>query len=96
MRRSIFFCVWAVLLTVCSTAHATTFTFNTDPFAGSTALTTPGRQVVGGEEFIPFSIGSDVFSLGSILFWRQFHQFRKHCGIGYSCKWREHHRAADV
>ena len=68
MRRSIFFCVWAVLLTVCSTAHATTFTFNTDPFAGSTALTTPGRQIVGGEDFISFVIGSDVFSLGSTSF----------------------------
>ena len=96
MRRSIFFCVWAVLLTVCSTAHATTFTFNTDPFAGSTALTTPGRQVVGGEDFISFSIGSDVFSLGSLAFGVSSINFRKHCGIEYSCKWREHHRAADV
>lgn len=35
-------------------AHATTFTFSTDPFAGSTALTTPGRQIVGGEPSLVF------------------------------------------
>jgi hypothetical protein len=46
-----------------STATATTFTFTTDPFAGSTALTDPGRQVVGGETFITFNIATDVFAL---------------------------------
>jgi hypothetical protein len=38
------------------------FRFETDPFAGSTALTTPGRQVVGGEPFISFNIAEDLFS----------------------------------
>src|SRR5688572_3346687 len=33
-------------------AQAKTFLFNTDPFAGSTALTQAGRQTVGGELFI--------------------------------------------
>jgi hypothetical protein len=41
-------------------ANAATFTFNTDPFAGSTALTTPGRQVVGGEPSISFDTSGDV------------------------------------
>jgi hypothetical protein len=51
-----------------STATATTFTFNTDPFAGSTALTTPGRQIVGGEDFITFNIATDVFALNAAVF----------------------------
>lgn len=50
------------------TALATTFTFDTDPFAGSTALTTPGRQVVGGEQFISFNIASDVLAFDPTVF----------------------------
>ena len=42
-------------------ASATTFIFDTDPFEGSTALTTPGRQVVGGEPLISFNIATDQF-----------------------------------
>lgn len=42
-------------------AEAATITFATDPFEGSTALTTPGRQVVGGEQFVPFSPATDQF-----------------------------------
>lgn len=56
------------LLALCSNAKASTFSFNTDPFAGSTALTTPGRQVVGGESFIDFSIPTDIFALESSVF----------------------------
>jgi hypothetical protein len=51
-----------------SIADATAFRFDTDPFAGSTALTTPGRQIVGGEDFISFNIASDIFSLESSVF----------------------------
>ena len=51
-----------------STASASTFTFNTDPFAGTTVLTTPGRQVVGGEFFISFNIATDVFALDPTVF----------------------------
>lgn len=60
--------VAVVLLTFSGTASATSFRFDTDPFAGSTALTTPGRQVVGGEAFITFSIATDIFSLESTVF----------------------------
>jgi hypothetical protein len=49
-------------------ANATVFRFDSDPFAGSTAPTTPGRQVVGGETFINFNIATDVFSLESAVF----------------------------
>lgn len=50
-------------------ASATTITFATDPFEGSTALTTPGRQVVGNELFLPsFSIASDVFAFDPTVF----------------------------
>jgi hypothetical protein len=65
------------VLTFSNSGIATTFTFNTDPFAGTTALTTPGRQVIMNEISIPnFSIASDtivfdqaVFNVGpSILF----------------------------
>ena len=50
-------------LSMVTPARATIFIFDTDPFAGSTALTTPGRQVVGSESFIDFSISNDVFQL---------------------------------
>jgi hypothetical protein len=51
-----------------SIANATSFRFDTDPFEGSTALTDPGRQIVGGESFITFDIASDIFSLESTVF----------------------------
>ena len=51
-----------------TSANAATINFLTDPFAGSTALTTPGRQVVGGEPFIGFDIGTDVFAFDPIVF----------------------------
>jgi hypothetical protein len=51
-----------VALSVMSPAVvAVPFVFDTDPFAGSTALTTPGRQVVGGEPFITFNVATDKF-----------------------------------
>jgi hypothetical protein len=45
-----------------------TFVFNTDPFAGSTALTMPGRQIVGGEDFITFNIATDVLAFEGSVF----------------------------
>jgi hypothetical protein len=57
-----------ILAGAVSIVNATTFRFDTDPFAGSTALTTPGRQIVGGETFISFDIASDKFSLESTVF----------------------------
>jgi hypothetical protein len=68
MRRAHLFGIAIVLFLSCSVANADTFRFDTDPFAGSTALTTPGRQVVAGETFINFSIAADVFSLESSVF----------------------------
>jgi PEP-CTERM motif len=62
------FLIVTALLTLSATASATTFPFNTDPFAGSTALTTPGRQIVGSESFISFDTATDVFALGSSVF----------------------------
>lgn len=61
-------CVAAALMAFGTTARAATFSFVSDPFAGSDALTTPGRQIVGGEPFILFSIGSDVFVLETEAF----------------------------
>jgi hypothetical protein len=49
-------------------AHAATISFLTDPFAGSTALTTPGRQIVGGETFLDFNIASDVYLFDPAVF----------------------------
>jgi len=51
-----------------ATLNAATFNFVTDPFAGSDALTTPGRQIVAGEQFISFSPGSDVFAFSLSTF----------------------------
>jgi len=67
MRANLFSAV-VVLLALCSVANADTFRFDTDPFAGSTAPTTPGRQIVAGETFITFSIANDLFSLESTVF----------------------------
>ncbi len=68
MRHFTFCCSAVALLTLCSAAHASTFRFDTDPFAGTNVLTTPGRQIVGGEDFIGFSIPTDTFSLESTVF----------------------------
>lgn len=57
-----------VMLMFAASANATVFRFDTDPFAGSNALTTPGRQVVMDENFITFDIAADIFSLESGVF----------------------------
>lgn len=51
-----------------ATASAATIVFFTDPFAGSTALSTPGRQVVGGEPSITFTPGVDQFQFDLAAF----------------------------
>ncbi|MDR7267797.1 hypothetical protein J2X20_000426 [Pelomonas saccharophila] len=52
-----------------TSVNAAPVLFNTDPFAGSTALATPGRQVFSGQErTLPsFAVGQDsfVFDLGA-------------------------------
>jgi len=60
--------IGVALLAVCPTAYATTFTFNTDPFAGTNVLNTPGRQIVANESFINFTPATDLFSLESTVF----------------------------
>lgn len=47
---------------------AATFNFLTDPFAGSDALTTPGRQIVAGEPSISFNTASDVLTFDLATF----------------------------
>jgi hypothetical protein len=68
MRYPTFCGAAIVLIALSSTASATTFTFDTDPFAGTPVLNAPGRQIVGGEDFISFSTATDVFSLESTVF----------------------------
>jgi hypothetical protein len=58
----------AVLLSFNTAADAAVISFLTDPFDGSTALTTPGRQVVGGEPSVDFSIANDVFAFSPSAF----------------------------
>ena len=57
-----------LLLTLNINANAATISFTTDPFAGSTALTTPGRQIIGGELSTAFDIGADVFEFSTFVF----------------------------
>ena len=66
--RTTRFCVAALLSLLVGLANATVFTFNTDPFSGSDALTTAGRQVVGGEPSITFNIATDVFAFDPAIF----------------------------
>ena len=55
--------VLMVMLGNASVSHAQqTILFDTDPFAGSTAPNTPGRQIVGGELFTTFNPITDVFA----------------------------------
>jgi hypothetical protein len=57
------------MLGIASVSHAQqTILFATDPFAGSTALTTPGRQIVGGELFTTFNPATDVFAFDASVF----------------------------
>ena len=64
----IFYCVACALLGFSAAATANTFRFDTDPFAGTNVLNIPGRQLVGGEDFISFNIAQDVFSFESTVF----------------------------
>ncbi len=71
MRRS--FCAVLAAATLCvvtsSSASAASINFFTDPFEGSTALTTPGRQVIANELFIPvFDILTDEFVFDPVIF----------------------------
>lgn len=68
MRRALVRAAFAVLLGWSAAAGATVFSFQTDPFAGTTALTTPGRQIVGGEDFITFNVATDVFAFNPAVF----------------------------
>jgi hypothetical protein len=68
MRLFIATCITLVYSLTGSTASASTFTFDTDPFAGTPVLTTPGRQIVGGENFIVFNPATDIFSLDATVF----------------------------
>src|SRR5262245_32258236 len=67
MSRFAAFAIVSLLSLPSATASAATIAFFADPFGGSTALTTPGRQVVMGEAFITFNPGVDhfLFDLGS-------------------------------
>ena len=51
-----------------ATASAATISFFGDPFAGSTALTTPGRQIVAGEPSITFNPAVDQFQFDLAAF----------------------------
>ena len=70
MKKQLLTVLSTVLIVVgaFSIVNATTFRFDTDPFKDSTALTTPGRQIVGNETFISFDIATDIFSLESTVF----------------------------
>jgi len=69
-RMSLWTIPAVLLLTLAAMpAGAATFVFNTDPFAGSTALTTPGRQVVGNQITISsFDVNTDQFAFDPAVF----------------------------
>lgn len=67
LRRSLI--LWIpVLLAFATPGQATTITFASDPFLNSEALTTPGRQIVGGELLTDFDIATDVFAFDPSVF----------------------------
>lgn len=67
MGRSLRYLVVS-LLALHASAGAAVIKFDTDPFAGSTALTTPGRQIVGNELFTEFNVATDVFAFDPVVF----------------------------
>ena len=66
MIGTVFFSAAAILFS--ATAQGSVFHFGTDPFAGSTAPATAGRQIVGNELFVDFSTQNDVFSFAEAAF----------------------------
>lgn len=58
----------AAAMALASSASAATLTFDDDPFAGSTALTTPGRQIVGGEPSLVFDPAVDEILIAPAVF----------------------------
>jgi hypothetical protein len=66
--RSLLLLVTTPLLLISTLSHGATFSFSTNPFSGSDALTTPGRQVVGGEGNISFATSTDVFEFNAAVF----------------------------
>lgn len=67
MRSSLGY-VFASLVALHASAGAAVITFDSDPFEGSSALTTPGRQIVGNELFTTFNVATDVFAFNSAVF----------------------------
>lgn len=66
--RNLFLCIALVGVSLGTAANAAVIEFTNDPFLGSTALTTPGRQVVGGEPSLSFTPGVDVFAFAPAVF----------------------------
>lgn len=62
------FVLAAAATALAGSAGATTFTFDSDPFAGTTALTTPGRQIVGGEPSLVFDPAVDNIAIDPAAF----------------------------
>jgi len=58
----------AVVAGIPASSLAAEILLNPDPFAGSTALTPPGRQIVGGEPFISFDLAADSFLIDLAAF----------------------------
>jgi len=68
MRLNVLCGLGVALVSLYSTARATVFTFNQDPFAGTAVLQQAGRQIVANEDFLSFSTAQDVFALDPAIF----------------------------
>jgi hypothetical protein len=61
--------VAALVICFATASQAAVFNFDTDPFAGTTALQTAGRQIIGNEQFIPaIDLMNDVFAVNAGVF----------------------------
>jgi PEP-CTERM motif len=68
MYRALRYVLVSLLALHTTSAGAAIIPFTTDPFTGSDALTTPGRQIVGGELFTDFDVSTDVFAFDASVF----------------------------
>lgn len=70
MMKSVFFRTMfaAVAMNLAVDASAATVVFDSAPFANTTALTTPGRQIIGNELVVTFDVATDLFAFEPSVF----------------------------
>ena len=67
-KRANFLTAVVIFLAFSSVASGASISFGTDPFEGTNVRSMPGRQIVGGEQFIAFHPGTESFLFDGAAF----------------------------